>query len=195
LPQAKFPWAAVAVVSLVLATGAAVLWLKGGGESEPNEARSTSGAPPTSAGSASSASVTVQTSTAEVTAPAAVASSASTQAITAPASSNSSTTEQVAASANSTAATTSAAAVTPARPPPAAPSATEPTATGLDTTSGQILPPASAAGHRIFVDGKVASEGTDPIRVHCGSHMVRVGSAGDERKVDVPCGGSVKVGP
>jgi serine/threonine-protein kinase len=67
-------------------------------------------------------------------------------------------------------------------------------ATTLPADSGQIVPPASAAGHRVFVDGKVASEGTAPIRVRCGSHVVRIGSAGEEHKVSVPCGGSVNVG-
>jgi hypothetical protein len=32
------------------------------------------------------------------------------------------------------------------------------------------------------------SEGTTPIQIHCGSHMVKIGSAGTEKKVNVPCG-------
>ncbi len=88
-------------------------------------------------------------------------------------------------------------------PPPAVASAASVSVTPLAATgsatspppdSGQIVLPASAAGHRIFIDGKVASEGTAPIRVRCGSHLVRIGSAGEERKVAVPCGGSVSLG-
>jgi hypothetical protein len=70
---------------------------------------------------------------------------------------------------------------------PAAPSGPEP------ADSGQLNLPASAAGHRIFVDDKVAGEGTVAIHVHCGSHVVRIGSAGKEHKLDVPCGGSIDV--
>jgi hypothetical protein len=58
---------------------------------------------------------------------------------------------------------------------------------------GEIELPASAAGHRVFVDGKVAGEGAAPLRIHCGSHVVRVGSAGAERKIDLPCGGSFQM--
>jgi hypothetical protein len=60
---------------------------------------------------------------------------------------------------------------------------------------GEIAPPSTAAGHRVFVDGRVAGEGTATIRVHCGSHTVRVGSAGTEHKLDVPCGGTISVSP
>jgi len=60
--------------------------------------------------------------------------------------------------------------------------------------SGRLDLPASAGGHRIFVDGKVAGEGAAPLHLHCGSHLVKIGSAGTERKVEVPCGGSVSLG-
>jgi hypothetical protein len=56
---------------------------------------------------------------------------------------------------------------------------------------GELHPPPSAAGHRIFVDGKVAGEGVAAIRVKCGAHVVKVGSGGAEKNVDVPCGGEI----
>ncbi len=56
---------------------------------------------------------------------------------------------------------------------------------------GKLELPASANGHRVFVDGKVAGEGSAALHLHCGSHTVKIGSAGKERTIDVPCGGSV----
>jgi hypothetical protein len=86
---------------------------------------------------------------------------------------------------------------TPPRPPPPDPPAdpapaaianeqSAPAALPIDV--GELQPPASAAGHRIFVDGRTVSEGTDPIRVACGAHVIRVGSAGRTQRIQVPCG-------
>ena len=58
---------------------------------------------------------------------------------------------------------------------------------------GEIQLPDSAAGHRIFLDGRVVGEGTAPIRVPCGQHSVRIGSAGRLQNVDIPCGQAVAV--
>jgi hypothetical protein len=33
------------------------------------------------------------------------------------------------------------------------------------------------------------------VRVRCGQHMVRIGSAGTEKKVDVPCAASMNFTP
>jgi hypothetical protein len=71
----------------------------------------------------------------------------------------------------------------PGAPPPA-PSAAK---------AGLLLLPPRSAGHRIFVDGRVVGEGPRPYQVPCGARRVRVGSAGVERVVAVPCGGSVQV--
>jgi len=57
---------------------------------------------------------------------------------------------------------------------------------------GELVLPASAAGHRIFVDGKVVSEGKAPLQLHCGTHTVHIGSAGAEKEIAVPCGASIK---
>jgi serine/threonine-protein kinase len=79
-----------------------------------------------------------------------------------------------------------------AEPPPAKPAAEEaPAADPIPFDVGELQMPASAAGHRIFVDGRTASEGTDPVRVHCGAHEIRIGSAGRLQQIDVPCGSSL----
>jgi serine/threonine-protein kinase len=63
----------------------------------------------------------------------------------------------------------------------------------ISDKEGVLRMPARAAGHRVYVDGKVAGHGVDPITVACGRHMVKVGSGDTERTVEVPCGGSVSI--
>jgi hypothetical protein len=48
-------------------------------------------------------------------------------------------------------------------------------------------------GHRVFIDGQVAGQGGKDITWQCGSHRIKVGSAGKENTVDIPCGGTVEV--
>jgi hypothetical protein len=48
--------------------------------------------------------------------------------------------------------------------------------------------------HRIFVDNVTVGETPQSVLVKCGSHTVRIGSAGKERSVDLPCGGEISVG-
>jgi eukaryotic-like serine/threonine-protein kinase len=48
-------------------------------------------------------------------------------------------------------------------------------------------------GHRIFVDGKVLGQTPDTVYAECGPRKVKIGSAGVERRVDVPCGGEIAV--
>jgi serine/threonine-protein kinase len=64
-------------------------------------------------------------------------------------------------------------------------------AADIPADQGELRPPPYAAGHRIYVDGRVVGEGTDPIRVKCGSRSVRVGSAGRLQQIDVPCGEAI----
>jgi len=59
--------------------------------------------------------------------------------------------------------------------------------------TGLLHTPSSTWNHRVFVDGLVRGNGGDVIRVTCGRHWVRVGSAGRVQSVDVPCGGSIAV--
>ena len=79
--------------------------------------------------------------------------------------------------------------LTPSAPPPAPVEVAPPPA----STSGRLLTAPSEAGHRIFVDGRFAGSGGAPLAVRCGTHEVRVGSAGRLRRVDVPCDGALEV--
>jgi serine/threonine-protein kinase len=85
----------------------------------------------------------------------------------------------------------------PAGEPSAAPSEESPSEEASEETPapdpippnvGELQMPASADGHRIFVDGRTVSEGTAPVRIHCGPHEIRIGSAGRLQNVNVPCG-------
>ncbi len=60
-------------------------------------------------------------------------------------------------------------------------------------TTGRIVLPARAAGHRIFIDDRVVGEGQGVWPVACGRHVVRIGSRAKTQSVDVPCGGDVDV--
>lgn len=60
------------------------------------------------------------------------------------------------------------------------------------STCAPITAP-SEAGHRVFVDGRLAGSGGAPLVVRCGTHEVRVGSAGRLWRVEVPCDGAVEV--
>jgi serine/threonine-protein kinase len=99
-----------------------------------------------------------------------------------------------------------AAAIAPPTPPPALEPSAEPSEESPSEESaseevpapdpippnvGELQMPASADGHRIFVDGRTVSEGTAPVRVHCGPHEVRIGSAGRLQNVNVPCGSTL----
>jgi eukaryotic-like serine/threonine-protein kinase len=91
-----------------------------------------------------------------------------------------------------------AAAATAASAPLAVPSAASPAGSDADAAAawmGDIFTDPGAAGHRVFVDGKVVGETPGPIQVRCGKRNVQVGSAGASRDVNVPCGGSVQVTP
>jgi hypothetical protein len=65
-----------------------------------------------------------------------------------------------------------------------------------ETDAGKLPPftglldfPPAAEGHRVYVDGKMVGVPPQPILVGCGPRVVRIGSAGKDRDVIVPCGG------
>lgn len=62
-----------------------------------------------------------------------------------------------------------------------------------NTTDGVIVLPTSAAGHRVFVDGRVVEVKNSRASVPCGTHEVRVGSGGTARKLDILCGGETEL--
>jgi hypothetical protein len=73
------------------------------------------------------------------------------------------------------------------------PAVTTPTPNAESTTGTVELAPWTK-GHRIYLDGHVIGEGPGPLRVSCGPHVIRLGSAGRELSALVPCGGVVRVG-
>ena len=56
-----------------------------------------------------------------------------------------------------------------------------------------VLRTPKAYGRRVFVDGRSIGEGGRDHTVACGPHRIRVGSAGVERSVTVPCGGTIEL--
>jgi hypothetical protein len=59
---------------------------------------------------------------------------------------------------------------------------------------GTVLLPPRASGHRIFVDDRrFKTEGTAPLHLRCGRHVVQIGSAGTPDPIELPCGGEVQL--
>jgi hypothetical protein len=56
-----------------------------------------------------------------------------------------------------------------------------------------VKTPLSRGGHRLFVDGLVVGETPNPVLVSCGAHVIKIGGAGKEQLIYVPCGGTVTV--
>lgn len=59
--------------------------------------------------------------------------------------------------------------------------------------TGRILTDPTAGEHRVFVDGHSVGHGGATVIVSCGPHVVRTGSTGTSKTIDVPCGGDVLV--
>jgi serine/threonine-protein kinase len=103
-----------------------------------------------------------------------------------------------ATTASTAAAPTASALPSQATVPSAAPAGSDvpvPSPTPVPPGQGDILTKPSVGGHRIYVDDRVVGNSPEPVRVRCGRHDVRIGSAGTPRDVDVPCGGSIVVNP
>lgn len=66
-------------------------------------------------------------------------------------------------------------------------------ASSSDPTRGIVETPGTLWNHRVFVDGLARGSGGDAIAVACGTHAVRLGSAGRLQWIQVPCGGRVRV--
>ena len=79
----------------------------------------------------------------------------------------------------------------PPTPPPVA--AAPPRDTVKGPQKGALGIPPSAAGHRIFVDGRVVASSPGTVVVDCGAHTVKIGHDGRDQFLDVPCGGRVSV--
>jgi serine/threonine protein kinase len=92
-----------------------------------------------------------------------------------------------------TAITPESAPVTSATTTPSDTASTDEAGIAATSSTGRILTEPSAAGNRLFIDGRAVGNGGVPYVVTCGRHEVRVGSAGALHDVDVPCGGDVRV--
>jgi hypothetical protein len=65
----------------------------------------------------------------------------------------------------------------------------------LGPTQGTLKTSLTSAGHRLFVDGRVIGETPNPVLVSCGAHVIKIGGAGREQLIYVPCGGTAIVQP
>jgi hypothetical protein len=104
-------------------------------------------------------------------------------------SSNPATSASVVATSDPEPVVTASAKVTLVKPPA---STTAPSAPSGKTT-GTVKVKKSGWGHRVFIDGQVAGQGGKDITWQCGSHRAKVGSAGKESTIDIPCGGTVEI--
>jgi hypothetical protein len=59
-------------------------------------------------------------------------------------------------------------------------------------TTGTVRAP-KAYGRRIYVDGHIIGEGGRDLVAPCGTHRVRVGSAGTDRTLVIPCGATLEL--
>jgi hypothetical protein len=61
----------------------------------------------------------------------------------------------------------------------------------VSSTRGTLRFSPRARGHRVFLDGVVIGQSDAPLDVRCGRHSLQIGSRGEARMVDVPCGGAL----
>ena len=81
----------------------------------------------------------------------------------------------------------------PAPPPPPRVVDDRPRDVVRGPQKGALGIPANAAGHRVFVDGRVVPQSLGTVVVDCGAHTVRIGHDGRDQVIDVPCGGRISV--
>lgn len=89
------------------------------------------------------------------------------------------------------ASTASAAPVTPQAA--AAPAVTEPAAPPIPADASVLSTEDARPGHRIFVDGRTLGQTPDSVLVKCGPARIKIGSAGQTRTIDLPCGREIRV--
>ena len=78
-------------------------------------------------------------------------------------------------------------AVPPALPTVPVRSLSQTTAPEVSSDSSLVTLPATARGHRVFFDGRLLAVTGAPIKVRCGRHVIRIGSMGKARVVDLGC--------
>lgn len=62
-------------------------------------------------------------------------------------------------------------------------------------TTGTLVTPLWARGRRVWIDGKVVQGHAPRVEAACGKHVVKIGAFSKSKKVDIPCGGEVKITP
>lgn len=176
----RWPWVVAGLLTLAAVVALVATFLAGPrarATAKQGRAAASVGAPATPP---ASTAITLATSTA-------TSASSATTTVTTNANANATTATTTIASLGTTTATaTTNAASTATTTAPAV------AATG-SATNGTIRTTASANGHRVFIDGKMAGQGARTFAVKCGKHSVRIGGAGPAKDVDVPCGGEVLV--
>jgi serine/threonine-protein kinase len=149
-------------------------------------------APPTSTSTSTAASTVPATSTS--TAPAPVTPTP-TPTVTAPATPTATVSSTSTSTPTSTPTVATDAPSIPASSASAQPAAAPaPAPTDLPPAAGRIKTTGAVAGRRIFVDGKTVGQTPESVVVKCGSHQIKLGSAGSPHAIDVPCGGEITVG-
>jgi Domain of unknown function (DUF4388) len=68
-----------------------------------------------------------------------------------------------------------------------------PEKTAVRSDAGNVQLPASAAGHRVFVDGRVQKDGSMLLVLPCGPHLIQIGSHGTQKSIDVLCGREIRL--
>jgi hypothetical protein len=89
---------------------------------------------------------------------------------------------------------TTAPSVTTSPEPSAVPSAeTSAQTANLPDGMGLLKTEGAAPGRRIFVDQRVVEQTPASVIVKCGARLVKIGSNGQARIVEIPCGGEVSL--
>jgi serine/threonine-protein kinase len=74
-----------------------------------------------------------------------------------------------------------------------APPTSDAAAAAVPSTMGLLETTDLLGGRRIFVDEATVGETPASVLVKCGARSVRIGSAGQLRTIDVPCGGAIRI--
>jgi len=72
---------------------------------------------------------------------------------------------------------------------PASASASAPASASASASTATLR--ISAAGRRVFLDGRLLGEGPLTLPIPCGPHSLRIGSSGPTRSIDAPCGATL----
>lgn len=63
----------------------------------------------------------------------------------------------------------------------------------IRSDAGNVQLPASASGHRVFIDGRLQKDGSMLLVLPCGPHVIQIGSHGTPKSIDVLCGQEIRL--